>query len=184
MRRADVVVTPRQRYPSRAIPAQHRISSARSLARWGDGGWGGLVRQGKQVDGRFADDLVAASADLVARWQPDPAPAWVTCVPSLRHPGLVPDFAARVASRLDLPFQQAVVKVTERPPQKEMENSAQQVRNVVGAFNVAPPVPLQPVLLVDDVWDSGWTMTVIGEALAVAGVPAVHALTLATATGG
>jgi ATP-dependent DNA helicase RecQ len=40
------------------------------------------------------------------------------------------------------------------------------------------------VLLVDDVWDSGWTITVIGEVLSAAGVPAVHALTLATATGG
>jgi ATP-dependent DNA helicase RecQ len=184
LRRAEVVLKPRQRYPSRAIPAEHRISSARSLARWGDGGWGGLVRRGKQVDGRFADDLVAAAGDLVARWSPDPAPAWVTCVPSLRHPGLVPDLAARLASRLGLPFHEALAKAEERPPQKEMENSSQQVRNVIGAFRVSAALPLQPVLFVDDVWDSGWTMTVIAEALAAAGVPAVHALTLATATGG
>jgi ATP-dependent DNA helicase RecQ len=169
---------------SGAIPAEHRITSARALSRWGDGGWGGLVRHGKQVDGRFSDELVVAGAELVARWQPAPAPAWVTSVPSLRHPGLVPDFAARLAATLGLPFHPVIVKATERPPQKEMENTPQQVRNVVGAFSVSTPLPLRPVLLVDDVWDSGWTMTVIAEALSMAGVPAVHALTLATATGG
>jgi len=184
LRRTEIVLAPRQRYPKGVIPVEHRIASARAVSRWGDGGWGGLVRQGKQVDGRFADELVDAAAALVARWTPEPAPAWVTCVPSLRHPGLVADFAARLADRLGLPFHNAVTKVTERPPQKEMENSSQQVHNVVAAFAVSPPLPLQPVLLVDDVWDSGWTMTVIAEALAVAGVPAVHALALATATGG
>lgn len=55
---------------------------------------------------------------------------------------------------------------------------------MVGAFTIAAPLPLGPLLLVDDVWDSGWVTTVIGEALSIAGVPAVHALTLAAATGG
>ena len=54
---------------------------------------------------------------------------------------------------------------------------------MVGAFTITAPLPLRPVLLVDAVWDSGWTATVIGEALSMAGVPAVHALTLAAATG-
>lgn len=184
LRQADIVHKPKQRGPNGPIPAQHRLTSARSLSRWGDGGWGGLVRQGKQVDRRFADDLVDAAATLIARWLPDPRPCWVTCVPSLRHPGLVPDYAARLAIQLGLPFHEVIHKVAERPPQKEMENSSQQLRNVVDAFAVASPVPLRPVLLVDDIWDSGWTMTIIGELLAAAGVPAVHALTLATATGG
>jgi ATP-dependent DNA helicase RecQ len=185
LRAADVPLKPRQRYPSsKVIPADDRLTSARALSRWGDGGWGALVRQGKEVDGRFADDLVTASTQVVARWQPDPAPTWVTCVPSLRHPCLVPDFATRLADRLGLPFHVVIVKATERPPQSEMENSSQQVRNVVDAFTIAAPLPLRPVLLVDDIWDSGWTMTVIGAALSAAGVPAVHGFTLATATGG
>ncbi len=184
LRRADIVLSPRKRHPDRVIPDEHRILSARALSRWGDGGWGGVVRRGKQVDGRFADDLVDAAVGLVARWNPYPAPAWVACVPSLRHPGLVVDFAARLAERLGIPFVEAITKASERVPQKEMENSSQQVGNVVGAFGVASPLPLQPMLLVDDVWDSGWTMTVVAEALAAAGAPAVHALALARATGG
>jgi ATP-dependent DNA helicase RecQ len=185
LRKADIVLSPRKRYPdNQRIAAEHQVASARALARWGDGGWGGLVRRGKQVDGHLADELVSAAVDLVARWGPAPAPTWVTCVPSLRHPRLVVDFATRLSGRLDLPFVEAITKQDERPPQKEMENSSQQVRNVVDAFAVVPALPFQPVLLVDDIWDSGWTMTVVAEALAAAGVPTVHALALATATGG
>jgi hypoxanthine-guanine phosphoribosyltransferase len=40
------------------------------------------------------------------------------------------------------------------------------------------------VLLVDDVVDSGWTMTTVGHDLLAAGVPSVHPLALVTARGG
>jgi ATP-dependent DNA helicase RecQ len=59
-----------------------------------------------------------------------------------------------------------------------MANSAQQVRNVLGAFGVEGDVPSSPVLLVDDVYASGWTMTVAGLALRDAGAGPVHPLAL------
>ena len=34
-------------------------------------------------------------------WNPQPAPVWVTCIPSLRHSDLVPDFARRLRSLLE-----------------------------------------------------------------------------------
>lgn len=52
------------------------------------------------------------------RWQPNPAPQWVCCVPSRNHPELVPDFARRLAARLGLPFVDAVSKVKDNQPQK------------------------------------------------------------------
>ena len=61
-------------------------------------------------DGRFADELVTACASMVRGWNPQPAPTWVTCVPSLRHPDLVPDFARRLAAALDLPFHPVLEK--------------------------------------------------------------------------
>ena len=51
----------------------------------------------------LTDELVAA-VEMLRAWSPDPTPKWVTCIPSLNHPELVPDFAARLADTLGLPF--------------------------------------------------------------------------------
>jgi ATP-dependent DNA helicase RecQ len=79
-------------------------SPVRPLCVWGDAGWGGLVRQGKYQDGHYSDELVEACKRLMLEWNPQPVPAWVTCIPSLRHPDLVPNFARRLAEALNLPF--------------------------------------------------------------------------------
>ena len=61
-------------------------------------GWGRLVREGKYERHEFDDQLVDASAKLIReRWQPEPFPEWITAIPSRRHPGLVYDFASRLA---------------------------------------------------------------------------------------
>ena len=165
------------------IQEDERLEQGRVLSLYGDGGWGNLVRAGKWEDGVFAAELVDASADLVSRrWQPDPFPEWVTCIPSARHPELVPAFAKALAERLGLPFHAAIVKIGETEPQKNMENSQQQLLNVQAAFAVVDPLT-RPVLLVDDIVDSRWTMTVAGALLRRAGVPFVHPFALARSTG-
>jgi ATP-dependent DNA helicase RecQ len=196
LRGFDLFVEPRKQWPSGMgasmpkgrIAEEERSQTGRALSVMGDGGWGRLVAAGRDEDERFGDDLVAASAALIAeRWRPEPAPAWVTCVPSMTHPDLVPDFAARLARALDLPFHEAVRKVGQNQPQATMRNSAQQVRNVWDAFAVsAVPsgVPDGPVLLVDDLADSKWTVTVVARALCQAGSGPVHPFVLATAIAG
>jgi ATP-dependent DNA helicase RecQ len=64
-----------------------------------------------------------------------------------------------------------------------MENTSQQLRNVLGAFVVVGPVPDGPVLLLDDLVDSRWTITVAGVVLRDAGSGPVHPLALAKAFG-
>src|SRR5882672_5077387 len=84
-----------------------------------------------------------------------------TWIPSLRHPQLVPDFAQRLAFELGLPFRAAIVKTQTRPEQKTMANSTQQARNVDGSLGLTNQALLAgSVLLVDDMVDSGWTLTV------------------------
>ncbi len=184
LRHAEVVVEPRKQLPDRQpIEPGRRPRPGRALSLWGDAGWGNLVRHGKQVTERFDDRLVEAAAGLVRGWHPDPFPAWVTFVPSRRHPELVADFARRLAKSLGLPCEDVVVKVRETEPQKTMENSAQQYRNVKGAFEVRTPLPGGPVLLVDDVVDSRWTITAIAWKLLEAGAGPVHPLALADSAG-
>jgi ATP-dependent DNA helicase RecQ len=176
-----VSIEPRKRWPDGgAIPADLRAEPGRALAQYGDGGWGTMVKEQKPL-GAYSDELVTALVQLVRDWAPDPNPTWVTAVPSRRHPELVPNFAARVAQQLGVPFVPAVTLTRDTAPQKEMDNSAQQYRNVRDAFVVSSAAPAGPVLLVDDIVDSRWTSTVVAAALRETGVDAVFPVVLAVA---
>jgi ATP-dependent DNA helicase RecQ len=170
LRRTDLPIEPRKKWPNGGMPrykvrgaiaAAHQAQTGRALSVWGDAGWGALVRQGKYYDGTFSDQLITACAEMIRGWNPQPMPTWVTCIPSLRHVRLVPDFAQRLASALGLPFHEVLIKTDGRPEQKTMANSTQQARNVDGSIALSgAPIPDGPVLLVDDMVDSCWTLTV------------------------
>ena len=192
LRRTSLPIEPRKRWPAGGmpqydvrghIPLEHRAEAGKTLCIWGDAGWGGLVRAGKYRDGRFAGNLVDACVDLMRRWDPRPVPEWITCIPSQRHPNLVPDFAERLANRLGLPFHRVLEKAEDRAEQKTMTNSTQQARNVDGSLVVsAKHLPCGPVLLVDDMVDSRWTLTVAAWLLRTYGSGVVWPLALALAS--
>ena len=172
-------------YPFRGnLAACLRAETGRVLSYWGDAGWGRRVAEDKRA-GYFCDELVEALAEMIQqRWCPQPAPVWVTCVPSRLHPNLVPDFACRLAARLQLPFVSAVIKVQNNQPQKSQQNRYHQCRNLDGAFAVGTALPTGPVLLVDDMVDSTWTLTVVAALLRQAGSGPVWPVALATTAGG
>lgn len=165
------------------IPLRLRGETGRILSRWGESVWGEWVAQGK-ADGWFSDELVRASAEMIgSRWPMEPRPTWVTCIPSLRHPELVPDFAQRLATALGLRFLTVLGKTRPTEAQKSMENRYHQCRNLDDAFIVECVSDIrEPVLLVDDVFDSGWTMTLASVLLRQAGSGPVYPFALATAT--
>ena len=186
--RTSLPIEPRKKWPVGGMP-QYGIHTAstipyqaqpgKALCVWGDAGWGGLVRQGKYHDGHFSDDLVAACVKMIQEWNPQPSPTWVTCVPSLRHPELVPNFAQRLAAALGLPFHMVIAKTDARPEQKTMANSTQQARNIDGSLALnGQPIPPGPVLLVDDMVDSRWTLTVSAWLLRKSGSGAVWPMAL------
>lgn len=185
-------IPPRKRWPSAMgtpeysgnISQELQACPGKSLCDWNDGGWGSEVSHGKYTTGQFSDDLVQACTDLVRKWTPHPFPQWVTCIPSRRSPDLVPDFARRLALALQLPFYSSLVKVRDHPPQKEMANSAHQCRNLIGSMQTdIPNIHPGPVLLVDDIVDSGWTFTMAASLLRNAGSAEVWPLALADAKG-
>lgn len=189
LRRSYQPIEPRGRWPQHALPEfgfrgnikpELRAEEGRALCLWGDEGWGSLVRQGKYTLGEFDDKLVTACVDLLKTWSPLPAPTWVTCVPSKLHPSLVPNFAKRFANELGIPFVECISKIRDTAPQKEMQNSFRQANNLDGAFAVhADSVIEQPCLLLDDMIDSRWTMTVLAALLRQNGAGNVFPLALA-----
>jgi len=162
------------------LPKSLRAETGRILCRRGDAGWGALVREDRRK-GAFRDELIDAMARMIReRWAPEPEPRWVTCVPSLRHADLVPSLARRLAERLDLPFRAAIRKTRDNDPQESRENRYHQCRNLDGVFEVDPSIPDDPVLLVDDIVDSRWTMTLAAALLRKAGSGPVFPVALAT----
>ena len=191
---AELPFTPKARVAANAfpeygfrgnLPRDHRASEGRILSRWGDAGWGGQVEEDKHT-GHFREELVTAMMEMIQqRWQPQPPAEWVTCVPSQNHPKLVPDYAGRLAQALELPFYPVISKVRDNQPQKLQNNRFHQCQNLDGAFAIADNIPTGPVLLVDDIIDSGWTMTVLAALLRREGSGLVYPVALAsTATGG
>jgi len=162
------------------LPLALRAEVGRILSRWGDAGWGQIVADDKHA-GHFRDELVEAVREMILdRWRPSPEPAWVTCVPSRNHPTLVPSYAERLAATLGLPFIPIVQKIRDNEQQKGQQNRFHQCRNLDGVFAIKGKPPEGPVLLIDDVVDSAWTLTVIAALLRQAGSGPVWPLALTT----
>jgi len=191
-RRDEVTFAPRRQWLSGAlptygwatgrIPAELQAQEGRALSVWGEAGWARLVEEGKAI-GRLPDELVPACVELIdGRWRPTPRPTWVTCVPSRRSGAMVPDFARRLAAALGLPFRPAVSKIKDTPQQRDMANGWQQAHNLDGAFAVEESQVLPgSFLLVDDIVDSRWSLTIAAALLRRAGAGEVFPLALCQA---
>ncbi|GAB4183317.1 MAG: RecQ family ATP-dependent DNA helicase [Calditrichia bacterium] len=193
LRRSEFPIKPRKQLISGALqeykfrtnlPVELQAEEGRVLSRWGDAGYGSWVADDKH-NGFFRDELVKAIAEMITqRWKPDPFPTWVTCVPSHRHPELVPDFARRVANKLKLPFVDAIKKVKENQPQKLMHNRYHQIKNLDGVFTVDGLYLDEPVFLIDDIIDSGHTFMLLAALLKQHGSGPVYPVALASTTKG
>ncbi|MBD3173729.1 MAG: RecQ family ATP-dependent DNA helicase [Armatimonadia bacterium] len=186
-------IQPRRQWPAdrehpepRPIEPSLRLKWGRALCVYGRLGHGAAVADGKFRRGGFGRALVRASAELIRdTWSPHPTPTWITHVPSRRRPRLVADFAQALARALGIQCREALVKRSETREQKRMLNSSHQLANVRDAFGVDRRAIIagSPVLLVDDIVDSRWTLTVCGAKLLEAGSGPVFPFALAAATG-
>jgi ATP-dependent DNA helicase RecQ len=151
----------------------------------GDAGWGREIVRARGGVGRFPDGLVVAATRAIRdQWRPDVPPAWVTSIPSRTARALVAGFAASLAAELGLPYVAAFTTAAEGRPQAAMQNSVLQLENARAKLAIAPDagaLPRGAVLLVDDLVDSRWTMTVAGTLLREAGSGPVLPFALAEA---
>jgi ATP-dependent DNA helicase RecQ len=180
-RSAQVPIEPRKQWP-RSIPGRKgnispdlRAEEGRALAFGTDPGWSEtLAPLFAGADGPPSDDLVRGVGVALRAWPWARRPEWVTWVPSRTRPLLVAGLAARIAEVGKMELVEAVVRTrTDAPPQADMDNSATQASNVLGAFSFGRPdggrLPAGPGLVFDDALRSGWTMAVVAEGLRGAG---------------
>jgi ATP-dependent DNA helicase RecQ len=202
--RPGVEIAPKKMWPTGmdavGVPLKGKIAPAeqvapgRAIGRLSDLGWGDRLRAlvaPEAPDRPVPDEVVAAVVEVLKAWAHgddrwEQRPAAVVAVGSHRRPELVGSIAARVAEIGRLPLLGAMTSahVGDAGPRG---NSAQRVRVLHDAFTVPPEMATAlaelggPVLLVDDLVDSGWTMVLAGRALRRAGAPAVLPLALAIA---
>jgi ATP-dependent DNA helicase RecQ len=185
LRDQDVTLPPRRQWPAgapvatRTIPEARRAEEGRALGEATDAGWGPLLADLLTRDQPLPHQVVEGLARLLGRWGWEQPPTWVTFVPSHTRPILVGDLAEQAARLLGVPVHAVVQRV--RPdarPQAELANSFHQYRNAHDAFAVTGAVPGGPVLLVDDVRGSGWTLTTVASQLRNAGAGPIHPLAL------
>lgn len=179
------VIEPKKMFPAgvfaegkKKIPDSEVLERGLALGVYGDAGWGKLVRQGKYHEGRYSDELLEPAVEAFGSLSV--VPEWLTWIPSLRHPELVPDFGRRLADALGLPAL-ACLERTEAPEQKSMHNASKQFLNAWNTFRVAANPPPTAGLLFDDIVDSGWTLTACGVLLLRAGASKIVPFALASA---
>ncbi|MES2092567.1 MAG: RecQ family ATP-dependent DNA helicase [Actinomycetota bacterium] len=191
--RVGVVVEPRAQWPGGMdrlgitvrgnIAISERNEPGRALARLTDLGWGGTLRElfsPTASDAPATPALVAACVRVLADWQWQERPVSVLSMPSRRHPLLISSVAEGLAAAGRLPYLGALDWRGAGPTGDSGGNSAYRLAGVWERFE--PPaieLPAGPVLLVDDLADSRWTLTVTGRQLRRAGTGAVLPFVLA-----
>jgi ATP-dependent DNA helicase RecQ len=188
--RPGVEVAPRRQWPTGmaelGIPVSGRISGdeqaapGRVIGRLSDIGWGTRLRDllaGDDVP--VPTDVLDACVRVLAGWGWAERPVAVVGIGSRSRPNQLDHLTRRIAEIGRLPLAGMLDPVGPRPAARA--NSAQRLAAVWPAF--AEPVLAMdlagPVLLVDDLVDSGWTMTVAARLLRRAGARAVLPFALA-----
>jgi ATP-dependent DNA helicase RecQ len=200
--RVGVEIIPRRQWPtglaaigvalSGRIAADERPLAGRALARLTDLGWGERLRTllgDDAPDGPPPEQVLAGVIRALTAWakgeDPWPArPAGVAAIGSRRRPQLINGLAQHIARVGRLPLLGMLPPVAADRGARQA-NSARRVAALHDAFAVPEPLARAcreltgPVLLVDDLVDSGWTMALAARALRLAGTRDVLPFALA-----
>ncbi len=171
------------------IPVGERAEPGRALARLSDLGWGTRLRElfaPSAIDAPVGPAMLQACVKVLAEWDWSTRPAAIVTMPSRRHPQLVESLATALGSAGRLPVLGSLSLVDGGPQGEPGGNSAYRLAGIWGRLGVGPELATaleqfagQPILLVDDVVDSRWTMTIAARELRRAGAGAVLPFALA-----
>ncbi|HWT34475.1 MAG TPA: DEAD/DEAH box helicase [Microbacterium sp.] len=165
------------------IPADEQAAEGRALARLTDLGWGGTLRRlfaEGAADAPVTQEMLAACVRVLAEWGWAQRPVAVASVPSRTRPQLVASFARGIAEVGRLTYLGELGWTGGGPSGRSGGNSAFRLAGLWDAFRATHlSVPPGPVLLVDDIADSRWTLTVAARELRRAGATEVLPFALA-----
>lgn len=194
LHRLGVVVEPRTLWPTRMeklkVALKGRITTGpepgRALGRLSDLGIGQRLRGLlEQPDAPVPDEILTACIPVLKQWDWAERPVAVAHVPSRRRPQLIGSLAHEIARLGRMTNLGTLALVGGGPTGEAGGNSAFRLAGVHGRLAVPQDMATQlaaldgPILLVDDLVDSRWTLTVCTVALREAGASAVLPFVLA-----
>ena len=197
--RVGVEIEPRGLWPTgsdrRGVPVKGRITAdeksepGRVIARLTDLGWGGTLRElfaAGTPDQPIPEPLINAAVRTLRDWPWAARPVGIVAMPSATRPQLIGSTADALSRIGRLPLLGTLDLDPNVPRSEPGGNSAYRLASVWGRFTVGPELAAAladthgPVLLVDDLVDSRWTLTVAARALRQAGADAVLPFALAS----
>ncbi|MGB3411506.1 MAG: DEAD/DEAH box helicase [Microthrixaceae bacterium] len=183
VRGIDVVIEPRKMWPSRLSDGRKgRITGAvagRALTFADTPGWPGAASAVAGPDGPLSDEIVNGMVAVLGRWRNSwgQRPVAIVPMPSRRHGAMIRHLAESIGRIGKLPVIEALDAVGPSPP--ENAPSGPKVEALLGGLRLLDTATIPthgPLLLIDDTYRSGWTMTVAAAILREAGAPAVMPL--------
>ncbi len=196
LRRPGVEVAPRKMWPtgmagldvplSGRLPAGEQAETGQVVGRVTDVGWGTRLRElvgPTAADAELPDAVFQACIEVLKGWQWTERPVAVVEVPSATRPELVHSLATKLASIGRLEYLGTIASAG--PPPRQA-NSAQQLADLWRRLSLPEDLAARiaaaegPILLVDDLIDTGWTMTLSARLLRQAGARSVLPFALAS----
>ena len=185
--RPGVELAPRRQWPSGLSKLGLNLSGrigdgpavGRVIGRLTDIGWGTRLRTLLETDGEVPDAVVQAAVAVLKAWDWDARPVAVMGLDSKSHPQLIGSLVDRLASVGRL---QNLGMLRYRPERRPVTaaNSAYRVAALADSWEVPELDVDGPILLIDDLTDTGWTLTMAARVVRSAGAPAVLPFAIAS----
>ncbi|WP_298646486.1 RecQ family ATP-dependent DNA helicase [uncultured Proteiniphilum sp.] len=136
--------------------------------------------------GDFPDWLLKLTLKAFRKYYGNTKFDLVLYVPPTESGDLVKNFAEKIASVLKIPISHKLVKTVVTLPQKVFQSGISKKENVYGKFTYQTPDEItgKSVLLIDDIFDSGYTIKEIGRYLTSIGATTIAPLVIAKTVGG
>jgi ATP-dependent DNA helicase RecQ len=193
LRGLDTPLPPRRQWPSGLGTRSGRIKpglqaqEGRALADGRGTGWDEALDvlladdfdPTSDEDAAVMDAVVDGLTKVLARWDWAERPAWICPMPSRRRTLVIDTVAQRLGALGRMPLHRALDRDSlGQGFQEDMRNSMHQASAALAGLRVTGEVPPGPVLLIDDVSRSGWTLTAAAALLREAGAGRVLPLVL------